>query len=340
LPLRGAPNVSVFQPCMSKAPVSEITELSDQAIEWIILLNSADATDTHRQQAAQWIKRSPSHRRAFVEAEQLLLDMGEAMMLKESRLNLQATRPKKPFYRHYRLRILAVASLVLALVLPISDITASWFSDYYTGVGEQKSITLADGSWVMLNTDTALSVTYSATGRRLILKRGEAVFHVAADRNRPFEVVTDTAMIKALGTVFAVATTGELTRVTVEEHAVSVKGRQEQTYAINAQIKAGQQAVYDSDHGLQAPVAVDSAQSAAWQRGKLIFKNQPLATVVAELDRYFPGRIVIIHEPLTNLRVSGVFPINDAVATLKMIEHTLPLRVSRLTPWLTLLHGQ
>lgn len=324
---------------MSKAPVSAITELSDQAIEWIILLNSADATDTHRQQAAQWIKRSPSHRRAFVEAEQLLLDMGEAMMHKEPNLQLQTIPPKKPFYAQYWLRILAVASLLLALVLPISNITDAWLSDYYTGVGEQKSITLADGSWVMLNTDTALSVTYSAAGRRLLLKRGEAVFHVAADRNRPFEVVTDTAMIKALGTVFAVATTGETSRVTVEEHAVSVKGRQEQAYAINARINAGQQAIYDSDHGLQAPIAVDSAQSAAWQRGKLIFKNQPLAMVVAELDRYFPGRIVILHEPLTKLRVSGVFPINDAVSTLNMIEQTLPVKVSRITPWLMLLHG-
>ncbi|MDP3332515.1 MAG: FecR family protein [Methylococcaceae bacterium] len=325
---------------MTKVSVSEITELSDQAIDWIILLNSGNATEQDRQLVTQWLNRSPSHHKAFAEAEQLMLDMGEVMMTAQSGPKPQTPiAVKRPRTTGYWLSSLAAASILITLILPFLGLTDSWFSDYYTGVGEQKTITLTDGSKVLLNTDTALSVTYNASGRRLLLKRGQAVFYVAADRNRPFEVATGTAVVKALGTVFEVLDEAHATRVIVQEHAVSVKGLHDQDYAANARVNADQQAIYEQDRGLQAPVAVDPAQSSAWQRGKLIFKNQPLATVVAEFDRYFPGLIVIVQSQLANLRVSGVFPINDPAATMSMIEQILPVKVSRITPWLTLLHG-
>ncbi|WP_347986023.1 FecR family protein [Methylomonas sp. AM2-LC] len=326
---------------MSKASVSEITELSDQAIDWIIRLNSDKVTKQDKLLAAQWINRSPSHQKAFIEAEQLMLDMGEVMGTEKPISSEPQPLIDSKRVRHdgRRLRGLAVASILFILTLPLISLNDHWFSDYYTAVGEQKTITLADGSQVKLNTDTALSVNYSASGRKLVLKHGQAVFHVATDRNRPFEVATDIAIIKALGTVFEVTERSKTTFITVQEHAVSVKGLHDKDYAETSRVNAGQQGFYDQENGLQSIVAVDINQATAWQRGKLVFKNQPLQEVVAELDRYVYGRIAIVDDRLANLRVSGVFPINDPAASMYMIEQILPIKVTRITPWLTLLHG-
>ncbi len=324
---------------MSNAPVSEITTLSDHAIDWVIRLHAGNASEQDRRDALEWQNRSLSHRRAFVEAEQLWLEMGEVLSGADLPIAPEPVisavgRWNKPV-RHG----LAAAVVALALVLPLSGLTDRWFSDYYTGVGEQKTVTLADGSQVLLNTDTALTVSYSQTGRKLTLKHGQALFKVATDRKRPFEVATDAAVVKALGTIFEVRQLDHATRVTVEEHAVGVKGRYDPDYRPDARIQEGQQAVYNAASGLHALEAADPQQNAAWQRGKLVFKNQALADVVAELDRYFPGKIVISDAKLAALRVSGVFPLQDRAATLAMLQQILAVNISHITPWLTVLHG-
>lgn len=323
---------------MTKASVSDITELSDQAIDWIVLLNSGNATEHDRRQAELWINRSPSHRKAYAEAEALLRDMSGIAAAGQPSVPEAIVGKTSVHRRKYGLAMLA-AAVALAVILPYSPLTDRWFSDYYTAVGEQKTVTLEDGSRVTLNTDTALSVDFSATGRRLTLKRGEAVFKVAADRNRPFEVVTNVAVVKALGTVFDILETPGATRILVEEHAVSVKGRHAGDYPPDARVQAGQQAVYDPAHGLMPATPFDLSQNTAWQRGKLVFKNRPLVEVITELDRYVPGRIVITDSKLADLRVSGVFPINDPQAALTMISQILHVAMTRITPWLTLLHS-
>jgi transmembrane sensor len=326
---------------MPKVPVSEITALSDQAIDWVIRLNSGKATKRDRELAEQWQDRSLSHRKAFAEAEQLWLEMGEVLLSAEP-VHIQAQAPvtaKPSRYLDKRFRGLAAAVILFALIAPFSGLSDRWFSDYYTGVGEQKTIALADGSQVTLNTDTALSVAFDASGRHLTLKRGQAVFNVAADPGRPFEVATDTAVVKALGTVFEVLKEPQGVRVTVAEHAVGIKGLLDKDYAGTSRVNAGQQALYSRKHGFEAAVTVDPQQNTAWQRGKLIFKDQPLAAVVAELDRYVPGSIAILNDKLRSLHVSGVFPMTDPAATLDMIEQILPVKIIRVTPWLTLLHS-
>ncbi|WGS87759.1 FecR family protein [Methylomonas sp. UP202] len=325
---------------MTKASVSEITVLSDQAIDWVIRLHAGNASDRERRAAAEWRNRSAAHLRAFRDAERLWLEMGLAARPAEDSAR-PPTRPDdvKPS-TFGALRVLAVAAvLAFVAVLPFLGMADAWFSDYRTGVGEQQTVTLTDGSVVFLNTDTALDVRYTASGRQLTLKRGQALFRVAADVGRPFEVATDSAVVKALGTVFEVWQQDAATRITVSEHAVAVKGLADADYRADSRVEAGNQAVYRTQTGLQADLGVDAGQVSAWQRGKLVFKNRSLAEVVAELDRYFPGAILIADAKLAQFRVSGVFPLNDADAALGMIEHILAIKVSRLTPWLAVLHG-
>jgi transmembrane sensor len=315
--------------------VSNISALSDQAIDWVIRLHSGQASKQDVVQAEQWRQRSDSHRKAFAEAEQLWREMGEVLLASEP---LYQPTPVKTPKRRWSVG-LAAAFALFSSILYISGFSDRWLSDYYTATGEQKTVSLADGSRVLLDTDTALMVAFDETGRHITLQRGQALFTVAKDATRPFEVTTGTAVVRALGTVFEVAEEPHATRVTVIEHAVGIKGLHAKDYAPSARIDAGQQARYRPETGLEGPMKVELQQISAWQRGKLIFKNQPLAQVIAELDRYYPGRMVIVNRKLKALRVTGVFPADDPTGALTMIADILPVNITHVTPWLTLLSG-
>ena len=318
--------------------LSEITALSDQAIEWVILLHSGVATEQNRQQAQQWQNRSPAHQNAYRDAEQLWLEMGQAFQLPETKT--PATQPQqKRQPKPWLASGLAAALIVCAFIPPFSVFTDRWASDYHTAVGEQKNIILSDGSQVILNTDTALAVQLNATGRHIRLLRGQAQFTVAPDPQRPFEVTTDDAVVKALGTIFEVLDDNQDTRVTVQEHAVGIKAPHDADYSGNIRIEAGQQARYSATKGLESVVTVDLKQNGAWQRGKLIIINQPLSSVIADLNRYYQGKIVMTNDTLSQLRVSGAFPLDNPGAVLAMLELSLPLKIRHITPWLTLVQS-
>lgn len=321
---------------MRNASVSNISALSDQAIDWVIRLHSGQASEQDFAQAEQWRQRSDSHRKALAEAEQLWQEMGEVLLEDEPRHHHSV--PVKTPKRRWPVGFAAALALS-ATILHVTGFSDCWLSDYYTFVGEQKTVILADGSRVLLDTDTALTVAFDAEGRHITLQRGQALFKATKDAARPFEVTTGTAVVKALGTVFEVEDEHDGTRIAVTEHAVGIKGLHDKAYAPSARIEAGQQARYSPDTGLESPVKVDLQQISAWQRGKLIFKNQPLAQVIAELDRYYPGRMVIMNRKLKELRVTGVFPTDDPNGALKLITDILPIKITLITPWLTLLSG-
>lgn len=182
-----------------------------------------------------------------------------------------------------------------------------------------------------------MSVDWNQHHHRITLLRGPAQFTVRPDTQRPFEVATETAVITALGTIFEVQTTAQDTLVTVLEHAVAITPPSADNHSPRARLNAGQQAQYHPNRGLYAIQSIDSRQSTAWQRGKLILKNQPLAAVITDLNRYFPGKIVLTDPRLPQLRVSGVFPINNTDAVLTLLETSLPLKIHHLGPWLTLI---
>jgi transmembrane sensor len=319
--------------------ISEITSLSDQAIEWVILLHSGNATEADQRQAQHWQNRSPVHQKAYREAEQLWQEMGQALQPSEIKSPPASSPKQKSSASQWLAAGWAVAIIICVLITPFSTFTDRWLSDYHTAVGEQKHITLSDGSRVILNTDTALAVEWNSSGRRIRLLRGQAQFTVARDPLRPFEVATDNAVIKALGTIFEVLDDEQNTRVTVLEHAVSIKAPQDKDYTGNTRIEAGQQARYSFSKGLETVVTVDLKKNSAWQRGKLIVKNQPLSIVVADLNRYNQGKFVMTNDKLSELHVSGAFPLDNPVAILAMLEQSLPLKIRHITPWLTLIQS-
>jgi len=318
--------------------------VDEEAMEWLVRLQFGTA---NRTDFTAWRARSPAHETAARAAETLWREIGQtdtavAFARRESarragpdprvaRLPSRAARPA--FARRAVLTgaVAASAALVVGgsgVFGPLAALTA----DYATRPGERRAVSLPDGSTVLLNTATALSVTFTPEERRVSLEAGEAFFEVAKDPDRPFIVTAKGGETRAVGTAFAVRTDGDLVRVTVTEGIVEVTARS----AAPVSLVAGQGTSYGPKATMTSAYYVNEAVATAWRRGKLIFNQRPLEEVAAEMSRYSAGRIVVTNEELKRLPVTGVFELDDPDGMLRAIEQILPVKVMRL-PLLTLL---
>ncbi len=328
---------------MPEHPAGIPKHLSNVAIAWVIRLHSNRCTEDDHASLAAWRRLSADHEQAYVEAFRLWQDMGTALLGDGAPAVPVETAGRSPRTARRRGLLRAgwalTASLTAIAILHHFHYTDAWLSDYHTASGEQALVRLADGSTALLNTDTALSLTDSKQARRLHLHHGQAVFTVAPDRERPFEVEAAGVRVRALGTVFEVYERGGQVQVTVQEHAVQVQvgpgaGEDLQAMVVNA----GERLRYDSEGRVRPPEKIDLSEHGAWQRHKLVFKDRPLAEVICEVNRYRRGRIVIANRRLNDLRVTGLFPTDDPEAVLKVIGETLPVKTTRIGPWLVFLH--
>jgi len=298
------------------------------AQQWFVLLRDGDASAEDRQRFAAWLAADATHRQAWDEVEHLWKRMDavvpalrlDALSLRE----LSAPRPVSVTRRTW-MKQAAAAALVLggggAWIAASTDL----FADHRTAVGERRSIPLADGSRVDLDADSALSVAFSDTQRRITLDRGRAYFQVARDAARPFIVTAGAGDVRALGTAFDVKRGSDSVRVAVSEHAVAV------TVAGDS-LRLTEGSVVDySARGLGAVAPADIASLLSWRQDRLFFQDAPLGEVVADLDRYRRGRIVILDDSVAKLPVTGFFHAAQADAALQTIAATLPVRLTRLT---------
>lgn len=328
---------------MTTKPEATGETLADQAIDWLVLLRSGNVSADLRQQFDLWLQQDSAHREAYADAETLW--RSAAKVLTDTRTvctqsqGVKATAIKyKARHRAWGYSLATAASLLLVLWLGWAAYGNELLSDYSTHAGEQKQITLADGSSVFMNTDTAITLEWTDNRRKIMLLKGQAEFKVAPDTKRPFDVVARNVTARALGTVFEVyqGVSGAV-NVTVSEHAVGVS-LEKMPDDNMVKVKAGERLIYSGSGELPQPQVVNLSQSKAWQRGKLIFRDQPLTEVVAELNRYSQARIVLKGDSIGKLRVSGVFPIDD-LAVLNALQQAFAIHVTYVGPWLVILHS-
>ena len=243
---------------------------------------------------------------------------------------------------------LAFAAALLVAVLGVMPQQAHLFdaylSDYHTGTGELRDIQLTDGSHLLLNTNSAVSVNYQDSLRIINLHHGQVRFTVAKESKRPFEVHSGNLSVRAFGTVFEVyhQESGSIS-VTVQEHAVSARLSSSEDIALSEQaqpviINEGQQLHYLGGNNLPAPQTSDISQLSAWQQQKLFINDRPLSEAIAELNRYRNGRIVVPDAKLNNQRITGVFSLVNPDETLNTLSTALALQETRLGSWWVVLH--
>ena len=206
-------------------------------------------------------------------------------------------------------------------------------ADYSTNTGEQRELTLDDGTALTLNTASAINVRFDGQRRLVRLVAGEALIvtgHAAADP-RPFVVETAEGFVGALGTRFTVRQQDDRTQVAVLQSAVEIAPHDAADR--KRVLRAGERTSFTRD-AIEAPQATD-AQATAWANGQIVADDMRLGDFVAELGRYRPG-IVRCAPEVADLRFSGVFPLQDTDRILATLPNVLPVQVKlRTRYWAT-----
>ncbi|MHC3914189.1 hypothetical protein ACI0FN_00146 [Alcaligenes nematophilus] len=201
--------------------------------------------------------------------------------------------------------------------------TVSHALSYTTAFGEQKTVTLPDGSEVHMNVSTELVLHYQAHRRQLTLLKGEATFVVQTDKNRPFIVDAGQVQVEVTGTVFNVRRHAQgNVEVAVTEGSVQVSSGPWWNRK-QASLTPGMLAQGSEDQAWLVQ-RTDVAARTAWRQGKVVFRDQTLDEVVQEMNRYLPEPIKLMDEKLKRLRMAGVFNIEDAQGFLLALQEQLP----------------
>lgn len=303
-----------------------------EAAQWLVRLNSGQARPADRQALAAWRAQDAAHEAAWQRAERLSRTFGAVPAGLGMPVLAQAERTT--VNRRAALRVLALVGTVApAAYLGWRHMPwQQWTAEHRTATGEQRSVTLADGSEVLLNTASALDVVFDATERLLRLRAGEVLVTTAKDSAaRAFRVETPGGWLRALGTRFAVRLVNEDTvHLAVTEGAVEITPR----HGAQRVVQAGEQCRFTAA-GIQAPVALGE-QALAWVQGVLYADGMRLDDFAAELARYRPG-VVRCDPAVAGLRISGAFQLQDTEYILAMLRETLPVQVvTRTRYWVTL----
>jgi transmembrane sensor len=301
----------------------------DEAADWLVLLQSGEATERDRVEHLRWRAVSPAHETAWRRAEDLLGTFRQV----PARAGRETLARLHGRGRRRALGLLLTLAAPGAWLLWRHTPWQEWTADLYTATGERKTVTLADGTRLTLNTATAVDVVFTAAERRLILVAGEILVATARDPSpapRPFLVRTGHGQVRPLGTRFNVRRLDENTRVTVFEGAVEVRPDESGELTV---VRAGEQTTFDARAA--HPVRAADAGAELWTRGMLLARDMPLAELVAELARHHRG-VLRCDPAAARLVVSGAFPVADTQASLDLLEKTLPVRIHRATPyWIT-----
>jgi transmembrane sensor len=291
------------------------------AARWYARLHSGVATDSDRSALNDWLVADPAHLHAW----QRMMAVGEQMASVPGSMASPALRGAELSRRQILRSVLMLASASsIGWLGWRSEISQSLVADFRTTVGERREFRLADGSSLLLNTDTSVNLRFDDHQRSLELVSGEMLVTTSADPlQRPFKVLTRHGEVLALGTRFIIRCQETGSEVAVLEKAVQVRPT---AGGKVVRVEAGH-AVAFNEHSTGALRRSD-ASVGAWLRGSIIAIDRPLGELLADISRYRSG-VVRCDPGICGLKVSGAFPVDDTDRALAALESGFSLRVRR-----------
>lgn len=318
--------------------------LGREADAWVMLIASGRATRDDARALRLWRARSASHEDAYVQAASLRrsvlvaaaqirvdeaaasVDEGQASSRAASSI---ATATSRGVSRRHVMRG-AIAASVAGTVITLTGAELGFWgqgpeAEFTTRKGERRVIQLAGGAQVDLNTATRLSRRPDLGARAVELFDGEMTLSAPLRDGNAFMILA--------GSGRTMTADGGRVALRCEDDAVSVTclaGRAVvQMGAAERLIMPGQQLRYD-DGGLGQLVAINPAVVTAWQRGVLVFRRARVGDVIAEIERYRDGRIVIANPTLADRRIDGTFPIGRVEAIFEQLRSVYGASVRHL----------
>jgi transmembrane sensor len=319
-------------------PSAEEARLRQEAVTWVIRLQSHRVSPEERRAFDDWHAKSPAHaqmlQRVFAlwddpELRAAAVHAAKASSSKLTGSRLTAIRRWAPYAA-----ALAASVVLLVMAALYVDVATRLQADYRTAVGERRTIELPDHSLMTLNTQSAVALSFDGTTRHIRLLKGEALFHVRHDPDRPFVVEAAQSATRAVGTEFVVRADAGHDQVTVLEGIVEVgaaggAGAQARVSA-GSQIEVGMGVVGQ-------PRSVDLQTVSGWLRGRLVVNGVPLARVLDEVRRYYPGMIVLWNPRVGDIHVTGTYDIDNPASVLSFLAKTVPVQMINFSDRLAIL---
>ncbi len=325
----------------------ELASISQQGADWWVALHDANPSAHEKREFVEWVTRAPKCvevclRVAQVHAAVSRADVRwpdtsaedlvrEALAAPEDSvvpLRPHDTRPREEGYRLPALRwVAAVAASVVGVACLGWWLVLARPVTYQTGIGEQRSVLLADGSRVTLNTSSKIEVDLPTNHRSVKLLQGEALFEVTHDAKRPFDVYASNVVVRAVGTRFDIDRRGTRTAVTVLEGRVALIAAASRTGSLPV-LSARDRVIVDGAGPGVVEHDVNLVETTAWTQQQLIFHRRALGEIAEEFNRYNIRHIQIRSTLLRGQEVTGTFKSNDVASFVAVLAGMPHVRVA------------
>ncbi len=335
---------------------------AEEAAEWLLRLQSEGMSRSERTKYVQWLRESPLHVGEMLRVSRVhaqlsefpgwksippggAREFGDSLgQIPRARV-LEAVPPARARPPTW-IPLSAVAGFI-GLFLMLAYFVRNHSQTIETGSAERREVTLPDGTLVRLSPQTTLELHYTKHTRSVLLAKGDALFRVAKDPDKPFLVLTDHTRVRAVGTAFGVEHNGDSVIVTVEEGRVAVLHAVAQAVPTNpptpdteVSLGANQQIVVPHAGPVGVVRVVDSRRELAWADGRLIFDQDSMAEVVQRFNRFNRVQMQLVDPKLAAKRVSAVFNASDPEAFVLFLESVANVRIARPSADLILIDSE
>ncbi len=321
-------------------------QAQQEAEEWFVHMQSNNLSPDDLRKFQEWRSRSPFHNFEYEKVEkdwEILGKLSQDLHSKKpctpevippQNSTYSTTKPRAKKQQPNRYYWSAAACILLSVTLfAIVCFDSSPTTEHYvSAIGEQRLISLKDGSQITLNTASSVEISYTKVDRYIKFKYGEAYFEVAKDPSRPFIVGLGQGTVTALGTAFNIRKNRHLATVTITEGAVIVEESKTRTnLEPDSKIVTISNEISFSQYGLSNIRKISNINALSWKNKMLVFNQQPLEYVINELNRYLSTPVTGINKKTKNILISGTFDLSNLEEALLAITNNNALMFDQQT---------
>ena len=322
----------------------------DQASLWIARMDR-ELTSAEQQELAQWLAASEQHRSVLFEMAELWDKMDSLARLADL-FQAPAKPARQP--RFYGAIAASVALLTVVIgwnlapqvpgqllaLLPFQEQVVDGV--YETAVGEHSNVNLPDGSQLVLNTNSRITVKYSDDHRLFLLERGEINIEVAHDKDRPLSVMAGNKVVQAVGTAFNVRlqTDNQVALLVTDGKVLVAQKTVQQTIdkivaerlpASALAVSKGEKIMLGAERETIAKVDDNEiVAKLSWRQGNLVFRGETLEEALVEINRYTSVQFEVADESIKQERIAGLFKAGDVDGLLAALEQNFNIHNQRM----------
>ncbi|HEY5237591.1 MAG TPA: FecR domain-containing protein [Rhizomicrobium sp.] len=306
-------------------------EIRARAAAFLLKRREYEWTDQDQAVLDAWFAEALAHRIAYLRLETAWDSADRLAILRRP---ADAEIPAEP----RRTRSFLTGAVAAIVVTALGIVATVYFQRpgehvYATQIGGHKTIALADGSSIELNTDTMLRVGGGENYRQILLVRGEAYFQLRHDPAHPFVVNVGDRRVVDLGTKFSIRSSAEQVQVALVEGRARFESANASSHSASALLTPGDVAVATTNSLSITSITKKSTRELAddlgWRHGVVVFKRVALGDAAAEFNRYSHDKLIVSDPAIASLTISGTFPTSGAGTFSHAAQEAFGLHVQR-----------